>query len=658
MEIGRKAVLFGCSLALALGLLGYFVRPRPAPPPPPPELVDEAPPPDSTAAALPPPPPAWQEPFFPFLDDEPADASVSVGETTHGYVVNAIPLPESETYAVLPKQRERDLAYGTSELIGLIQRVAAELSARTGTRLWIGNIGRRGGGDITYSVSHNAGRDADLALAYLDGAGRPVAEPPDLVPLDATGVSRARGYRLDAARTWLIVKALLSDAQVQVQYIFLSDPLKQKILRYARDHGEPGPMQLRASAVLWQPGGSLSHNDHLHVRLYCSRRDMEAGCVNFGPVHPWINLHEDARDQRARVVADRLDDASPEQRRRAIQRLVLLAARAHVGAIAAHLGDGAREVREAAAAALGALGGAAQIPALIARFAPERELSVRVAILEALSNLGGAAAGEFLKQVILDPPEVAPEQVAAPGEDAGIDGDAGIHNDAGIDSDAGVLAAVASGSPSNGASSGPPHGVAEGQGGGAPDAGSEPAQAAQAELDREQIRLAAIDAAGRSERLEPVEALLPLLSSPEAPLRGRAAAALRLITNRSFGDRWDDPALPSADRDRAAAAWRRAIEALRRNPRDVWLATGFLAHGYRVPRVDVQHTWELVRAIAGPDHTSYNARRLLARFAEHEPKATAWSKKDACHYWLRWFNARRRQHRLERAPAPTLAACQ
>jgi murein endopeptidase len=592
--IGPKLALIVCGLALALGLLGYFAWPgRRRAAPPPAELVQEAPPPDPdpTAVALAPPPPAWQEPYFPFLDDEAADASVSIGDTTHGYVVNARPLPEGATYAILPKQRERDLAYGTSELIGLVQRVAAELHARTGTRLWVGNIGRRGGGNIVYSVSHNAGRDADLALAYVDRAGRPV-DPPDLVPLDATGVSRATGYRIDAARTWLIVKALLSDPEAQVQYIFLSDPLKQKILKYARDHGEPAAIQLRASAVLWQPGGTLSHNDHLHVRLYCSRRDVEAGCSNFGPVHPWINLHDDARQERARAVAARLEDAHPDQRRRAVQRLVLLSGRAHGAAIAAHLDDDTREVRQAAATGLGALGDATHIPALIARFAPERELSVRVAILDALSDLGGAAAGAFLKQVITQPPDItAPERIA------------------------------------------------------------------ETEADRERIQLAAIDAAGRSETLEPVEALLPLLSRAEASIRGPAAAALRLLTNRSFGDRWDDPALPVAERDRAAAAWRRAVEALRRSDRDGWLATGFLSHGYRVPRIDVQHTWEIIRAIVGPDHSSFNAQRALMRFAEHEPPSASWSKTDACQYWLRWFNGRRRQHRLERPPPATLASC-
>ena len=47
------------------------------------DLVDEAPP------ARPEPAPSFREPFFPFLDDEDTSASVSVGDTSHGWIVNA-----------------------------------------------------------------------------------------------------------------------------------------------------------------------------------------------------------------------------------------------------------------------------------------------------------------------------------------------------------------------------------------------------------------------------------------------------------------------------------------------------------------------------------------------------------------------------------------
>src|SRR5262249_5095952 len=42
------------------------------------------------------------EPYFPFLNDEAIDASLSVGDTTHGLVVNAQPLQESEACQILP----------------------------------------------------------------------------------------------------------------------------------------------------------------------------------------------------------------------------------------------------------------------------------------------------------------------------------------------------------------------------------------------------------------------------------------------------------------------------------------------------------------------------------------------------------------------------
>src|SRR5262249_3638143 len=56
--------------------------------------------------------------------------------------------------------------------------------------------------------------------------------------------------------------------------------------------------------------------------------------------------------------------------------------------------------------------------------------------------------------------------------------------------------------------------------------------------ERAAVLLAAIDAAGSADRLEPVDALLGLLARPDPQLRARAAGALARVTNRSFGEGW------------------------------------------------------------------------------------------------------------------------
>jgi hypothetical protein len=40
----------------------------------------------------------------------------------------------------------------------------------------------------------------------------------------------------------------------------------------------------KARLALKQPGDSARHDDHMHVRVYCSKGDREFGCVDMGPM--------------------------------------------------------------------------------------------------------------------------------------------------------------------------------------------------------------------------------------------------------------------------------------------------------------------------------------------------------------------------------------
>ncbi|MBW2526132.1 MAG: hypothetical protein JRI23_18265, partial [Deltaproteobacteria bacterium] len=103
--------------------------------------------------------------------------------------------------------------------------------------------------------------------------------------------------------------------------------------------------------------------------------------------------------------------------------------------------------------------------------------------------------------------------------------------------------------------------------------------------------------------------------------------------------------------------WRQWIDSHRGQPRDVWLASGFTTAGYRVQRIHQKHLWELVRAVAGPEHLSFNAQRSLARLTAHEPERTDWSRDEACRYWLRHLDRRRGLYRLSRPPAKLRRRC-
>lgn len=342
------------------------------------------------------------EPWFPFLPDEADWRSVSIGTVTDGWIVNAtaLPLPGS-TWAVLPRQLERGLLYGSDPMIHALTD-AADAVARVypGSVLWFGNIGRHGGGDIPWSVSHNSGRDADLAFYALDPSGRPVA-PPDLLHYDDRGRSHEYGgwYRFDVARNWQLVRALVESRHVQIQHLFISNGLRALLLAHARRIGEPSDVIARAGARMRQPGREIPHNDHLHVRVYCSRSDVGGGCQNTGRWHTGADGFATVRAARVDMARSMARAGEASTRRRAIERLVLLGADALDTAREA-LGDPAAPVRVAAVQAIAAQGGAAQSAWLIEHWEDEPDGAVREAMVLALGTLGGADAADFLAFVL------------------------------------------------------------------------------------------------------------------------------------------------------------------------------------------------------------------------------------------------------------------
>jgi murein endopeptidase len=568
---------------------------------------------------------------FPFLDDEDRTASVSVGDTSYGWIANANKLVENDAVAILPRQRERDLAWGSEELVAMVQAAGASLLAATKTRLWVGNIGRRGGGDIPWSVSHNSGRDVDIALSYLDRQNKPV-DPPDLVPLDHRGESRDKELRFDAARTWIVVRSLLEHPRAQVQFIFLSASLKRKLIEFATARRAPAEIIARAKEVIMQPGPP--HDDHMHVRIYCGERDLGGGCVNTGVVRPWIRVDTQARVRRVEAARARLEATSVEARRAAILRLGLLDARELADAIGKRLGDADADVRAASASTLGALGTREHEGALVSAFLTESSPVVKVGMLGALGKLGGASSGRLFADIIGRAPLYCDEMVAA--EEAP-SGEGILRSDftlavSSIDA-AEVLQSIA------------------------PVPSFLASVPCEDRTTHTALVRAAIDAAGYADRLEPVDPLLSALEQGEDGVRARAADALARITNRRFGERWDDVARPPQDREKDVRAWRKWVEMLRKTPRDAWVASGFVAAGYRVPRLDAQHAWELVRALPRGDHLAYNAHRALERIGGRRSRVRSWSDAAACSDWLGYFRQHRRTFRIEAPPKTTLEAC-
>ncbi|MBK8942731.1 MAG: penicillin-insensitive murein endopeptidase [Polyangiaceae bacterium] len=338
---------------------------------------------------------------FPFLEGEPEGASVSIGDTTHGRLANGRELTESASLKILPRQKERDLRYGTEQLVALLSHAGTALFEKTQTPLWVGNLGRRDGGDIEWSVSHNAGRDADVAFCYRDVATGKPATPKDLVQIFQDGLSKDKTLAFDTARTWVVVKALVEFQGASLQYLFISDALKKKLLEHARTIKEPAAIIERAAELLRQPGAAAAHDDHLHVRVYCSQMDAAGGCRDQGVVHPFAKTFEAEREKAAGKARKQLADARPTRRRRALLRLGLVGDARDVPAGLSYLADPAPEVRVAASELVAALGKDEHTPKLIDRFQVEDDSAVLAALVESIGFLGGKDAGVFFRDVLL-----------------------------------------------------------------------------------------------------------------------------------------------------------------------------------------------------------------------------------------------------------------
>jgi penicillin-insensitive murein endopeptidase len=190
--------------------------------------------------------------------------------------------------------------FANATLLGALERAFASVQARfPGTpAMRVGDLAYRSGGKHARHGSHRNGRDADVIFHAVDAAGLPV-QGSGFLAYDRFGVARApsspnapahtaQPILLDVARNWHFVRTLLLDEASLTQWIFCSSGVKAQLLAYAAEH-EPEPEALmRAATVLHQPSEGRPHDDHFHIRVLCTAEERAAGCLEYGPVWPWL----------------------------------------------------------------------------------------------------------------------------------------------------------------------------------------------------------------------------------------------------------------------------------------------------------------------------------------------------------------------------------
>jgi penicillin-insensitive murein endopeptidase len=218
--------------------------------------------------------------------------AASQGSAQDGRLVNGFEVPlEGPNHRFLRRSAKRGTQHATLELAVLLWRSAQHVAKATpGPPLLIGDCSLEHGGAVERHQSHRSGRDVDLLFYVTDAKGHPT-ESTGFEPFDSRGMCSREGcdLRLDRERNWSLLRTLIASRRPAVQYIFVSNPIKKLLLKWAHDRGEHPDILRRARLIMRQPSDSAAHDDHMHVRTFCSASDLAAGCVDGGTRWRWVD---------------------------------------------------------------------------------------------------------------------------------------------------------------------------------------------------------------------------------------------------------------------------------------------------------------------------------------------------------------------------------
>ncbi len=230
--------------------------------------------------------------------DPEALGPLSLGSPDAGLLLNPIPMPAGHLWSI----REPPESYGTAETIDFIETAIEAVEARYpgSPRLLIGDISRPDGGRLDRHRSHQAGRDVDLGFYYLRG--------------EAGDFRVARKGDLDLARTWALVRALVTETDVD--RIFLDRSLQRLLYAQAVEEGED---RAWLDDIFGRSGDpehkgiiqhERRHKNHMHVRFFNPvaqerARVVYATLVEDGTVPPPVLKHRVRRGETLSHLAIR-----------------------------------------------------------------------------------------------------------------------------------------------------------------------------------------------------------------------------------------------------------------------------------------------------------------------------------------------------------------
>ena len=236
------------------------------------------------------------------------DRSLSVAGTSSGWLHHGGSLPDEGPTFERARRGEPTRA-GVPRLIEALAQASVEVDrAFPGSlRLRIGDVASPFGGRHSRHRSHRSGRDVDILYYLASPTGVPV-EPRGRVAFSRFGVApdpdTGELVVFDDARNWHLVRTLLADPSIEVQWIFCSRGVKSRLLAHALAYEPDRALLARAAYVLAQPQNAAPHDDHFHVRVLCSVEESALGCRDVAPIWPWLRAARHPRE-----ADDTYDDA-------------------------------------------------------------------------------------------------------------------------------------------------------------------------------------------------------------------------------------------------------------------------------------------------------------------------------------------------------------
>lgn len=231
----------------------------------------------------------------------------SVGSPTSGHLVGGAHLSDAPYLRVMPADEAGDVRWGLSALVGMVERAAQHVRHLfPGSVLNVGHLSKVGGGEIERHASHESGRDVDLPFYAHDARGHQVFAD-HMVSFRADGTAPTwPGAHFDDAKNWALVASLLDDPVARVTHIFVSGPLRARLLAYAASSGAVESVRNRAALTMVQPHGTLPHDDHFHVRIACP--DGMTSCIE----NPAVRIAHRRHDCRRHHEVVSHEEHAPE----------------------------------------------------------------------------------------------------------------------------------------------------------------------------------------------------------------------------------------------------------------------------------------------------------------------------------------------------------